>query len=195
MHESPTYTKLIFRGIWSSRFLSVEQLNYAFRGRRAPPLPIQSGFREHQRPPAPFDSPASTWPVTQSPPPTASVARGGPGPSQSKVTQCRSCLECSRRAVRCRARSAAPFGRSWPRRWASPTTDRPPAAIDPGYMRRINEFLERINSIRETSESFNLGSSCKRPDPSRFHKLDESKLMFGSRIEIIRSELPILLLM
>ena len=51
------------------------------------------------------------------------------------------------------------------------------------------ECLERINSIRETNGSFDSCSSCKRLAPSRLHELHESKLLFLSRIELIRSKL------
>ena len=51
------------------------------------------------------------------------------------------------------------------------------------------ESLERINSIRETNRSFDSCNSCKRLVPSRLHELHESKLLFVSRIEFIRSKL------
>ena len=53
------------------------------------------------------------------------------------------------------------------------------------------ESFERIDSIRETSESFYSYNSWKRLIPSRLHELHESKLTFVSRIEFIRSKLSI----
>ena len=51
------------------------------------------------------------------------------------------------------------------------------------------ESLERINSMRETNKSFDACNSCKWLVPSRLHELHESKLLFVSRIEFIRSKL------
>ena len=51
------------------------------------------------------------------------------------------------------------------------------------------ESFERINSIRETNGNFYSCNSCKRLGTSRLHELHESKFLFVSRIEFIRSKL------
>ena len=62
-------------------------------------------------------------------------------------------------------------------------------STDPGYMSRKIESFERINSIRETNGNFDSCNSCKRLGTSRLHELHESKFLFVSRIEFIRSKL------
>ena len=54
-----------------------------------------------------------------------------------------------------------------------------------------SESFERINSIRETNGNFDSCNSCKRLVISRLHEFHESKFPFVSRIEFIRSKLPI----
>ena len=53
----------------------------------------------------------------------------------------------------------------------------------------MSESFQRINSIREANGSFDSCNSCKRLVPSRLHELYESKLLFISRIEFIRSKI------
>ena len=57
------------------------------------------------------------------------------------------------------------------------------------------ESLERINSIRETNVSLDSRNWCKRLGTSLLHELHESKLPFVSRIEFIRLNFWIFLLM
>ena len=51
------------------------------------------------------------------------------------------------------------------------------------------ESFERINSIRVTNGKFNSCNPCKRLVPSRLHELHDSKFLFVSHIEFIRSKL------
>ena len=53
------------------------------------------------------------------------------------------------------------------------------------------ESFEQINSIRVPDESFDSCNSCKRLGTSRLHESHVSKLPFVSRIEFIRSKLPV----
>ena len=57
------------------------------------------------------------------------------------------------------------------------------------HEQKIIENLELTNSIRETSGSFDSCNSCKQVGTSRLHELHESKPLFVSRIEFIRSKL------
>ena len=66
---------------------------------------------------------------------------------------------------------------------------------DTGCMGRKIESFERINSIRETNGNIDSCNSCKRLGTIRLHELHESKFLFVSRIEFIRSKLSNFLLM
>ena len=66
---------------------------------------------------------------------------------------------------------------------------------DPGYMTRKIRKFQRINSIRETNGNFDSCNSCKRLGTSRLHELHESKFPFVSRIEFIRWNFRIFLVM
>ena len=61
--------------------------------------------------------------------------------------------------------------------------------LQPRIHEQKKKSLERINSIRETKRYFDSCNSCERLDPSRLHKLHESKCPFASRIEFIRPNL------
>ena len=62
-------------------------------------------------------------------------------------------------------------------------------AVTPDTWADKFESFERINSIRETNESFDSCNSSKRLVPSRLPELSESKFPLVSRIEFIRSKL------
>ena len=66
-----------------------------------------------------------------------------------------------------------------------------PGSVTPDTWAETFEILERINSMRETNESFDSCNSCKRLVSSRLHELHESKLSFVSRIKFIHSKLSI----
>ena len=51
-------------------------------------------------------------------------------------------------------------------------------STDHGYMSRKIESFERINSMRETNESFDSCKSCKRLVPSRLHELQKNVRLF-----------------
>ena len=60
---------------------------------------------------------------------------------------------------------------------------------DPGYISRKNRKLRTDKFDSVTNQNVDPCNSCKRLETSRLHELHESKFLFVTRIEFIRSKL------